>query len=318
MKIKLLRFFLLLITIQGFSQTDIEQFQSASGSKYTQVTGTIDQSPMGVNTSWDFTNLTATNTVLTDAYIDTPPSSTIQTSEGGTLISKVGLITNAGELSITSALSSGIQLNYTDLALIGTFPLSFGYTNTDGVEGTFTGPASGNVLNTSTISVDVDAWGNLKVGTFDGPITRLKIIQNLNLSALGGLVNGSATQTSYFYYDANSNDLIFRSTRLEAPLANIDDTIMESLITYSLSTDRNQYADPDIKLATNPVKDVLKLIANDFVEINGLTISDVAGRVVLKADTNESSLNVSHLNPGLFWVSIITNHGVVVKKFVKQ
>lgn len=318
MKTKLL-LLLFIGSLSGFSQTDIEQFQSATGSKYAEVTGMIDQSPTGGSVSWDFTGLTTTSTVLTDTYTNTPPNSTIQISAGATLISEIGLNTSlGGELSVTSALSSGIQLNYTDSAVIGTFPLSFGYSNTDGLEGMFNGPVSGNVLNTSTINVDVDAWGNLKVGTFDGAVTRLKIIQNLNLSALGGFITGSATQTSYFYYDANSNDLIFRSTRLEAPLADIDDTIMESLITYALSTDKYQFADSEIKLVSNPVKDVLRFIANDFVEIKAIAISDVSGRIVLKADTNESSLNVSHLKSGLFLVSITTEKGVVTKKFVKQ
>ena len=93
---------------------------------------------------------------------------------------------------------------------------------------------------------------------------------------------------------------------------------MESLITYALSTDKYQFADSEIKLVSNPVKDVLRFIANDFVEIKAIAISDVSGRIVLKADTNESSLNVSHLKSGLFLVSITTEKGVVTKKFVKQ
>lgn len=317
MKIKLLTLFLLLITVLGFSQTDIEQFQSATGSQYAQVTGAIDQSPTGASASWDFTSLTTTATILTDTYADAPPTSTIQTSEGATLISEIGLNTSAGVLSITSALASGIQLNYSDFAIIGTFPLSFGYSNTDSLEGTFTGPASGSALNTSTISVDVDAWGNLKVGTFDGEVTRLKIIQDLNL-LVGGFISANAIQTSYFYYDANSNDLVFRTTHLFAPLSSIDNTIMESLTSYTLSTQKNQIAESDIKLVSNPVKDVLRFVASNFIEIKAITISDISGRIVLKADTNESSLNVSQLTSGIFLASITTNKGIVTKKFVKK
>jgi len=322
MKTKLL-LLLFIGTLSGFSQTDIEQLHSATGSKYAEVTGMIDQSPTGASVSWDFTGLTATSIVLTDTYIDTPPTSSIQTSEGATLISEIGLNTsNSGELSVTSALASGIQLNYSDFAIIGTFPLSFGYSNTDGLEGAFTGSVSGSVLDTSTIEVDVDAWGNLKVGTFDGSVTRLKIVQNLNLSVVVPPfpfpITGAGTQTSYFYYDANSDDLVFRSTRLEVPLAEIDDIIMESLSSYVLSTNKYQINKSDIKLVTNPVKDVLMFITSDFVEIKAITISDVSGRIVLKADTNESSLNVSQLKSGLFLVSITTKKGVVTKKFVKQ
>lgn len=320
MKIKLQTLFLVLMTSLGFSQTDIEQLHSAPGSEYVLVTGSIDQSPTGGSALWDFTSLTTTGTLLTDTYTDTPPTSTIQTSEGMNLIGETGLDTSAGVLSITSVLASGIQLNYSDFAIIGTFPLSFGYSNTDGVEGTFTTSlASGNVLNTSTINVDVDAWGDLKVGTFDGSVTRLKIIQNLNL-LVGGFVSATGTQTAYFYYDANSNDLVFRTTRIQvnSALGNIDESAMESLSSYTLSTNKYQISESDMKLQTNPVQDVLRFVSSDFIEIKAITISDISGRIVLETETNESSLNVSQLTSGIFLASISTNRGVITKKFIKK
>ena len=317
MKTKLLFLLFLLVTLAGYSQTDIEQLQSASGSQYLQMTGTIDQSATG-NVSWDFTSsLTPSSNLLLDTYSNTPPTSIIQTSSGGTPVSTIGLNTSGGVVSVTSASSSGIQLNYSDFAAIGMFPLSFGYSNIDGLEGTFTGPTSGDILNTSTINVNVDAWGNLKVGTFDGSVTRLKIIQNLNLSALGGLVTSTATQTSYFYYDASSNDLVFRFTRLQVPLASIDDTLMESLSTYTLGNNKLQIAASDIQLISNPVKEMLMFRASNAIEIKSITISDLSGRIVLKSNTNNDSLDVSVLNSGLFLATVTTNKGLVTKKFVK-
>ena len=313
MKTKLLLF--LLVTTLGYSQTDIEQFHSATGSQYVAVTGAIDQSSTGASASWDFTGLTTTSTLLADTYIDTPPTSIIRTSEGGTLVSEIGLNTTGGELSVTSALSSGVQLNYSDPAIIGTFPLSYGYSNTDGVEGTFTGDVLGTILNTSSINVNVDAWGNLKVGTFDGEVTRLKIVQNLNLMI--SILTATGTQTSYFYYDANSNDLVFRTTRLEVPFGNIDETTMEVLSSYTLSTEKYQIAESDIKLQTNPVKDVLMLHSSNGIQIKSITISDVSGRIVLNSNTNKTTLNVSYLKSGLFFASIVTNWGIVTKKFIK-
>lgn len=316
MKTKLL--LLLFIASVVHSQTAIEQLHSASGSQYTVVQGTIDQTAIGANASWDFTNLTNTTVVLTDAYTSTPPTSTIETANGISVLSTINLNTEVGgELSIISALSSGIQLNYSDPAVIGAFPLSFGYSNTDGVEGTFVGTASGDVLNTSTINVTVDAWGNLKVGTFDGEVTRLKIEQNLNLSTLGGLVTGIATQTSYFYYDANSNDLIFRTTRLQVPLANIDDTLQEVLFSYTLETKQYGIAEFDLRLKNNPVKDVLRFDINNTVKINSVAIYDISGRMVLRHFSNAASIDLNQLESGIFLVSIETNKGNVTKKFIK-
>ena len=155
------------------------------------------------------------------------------------------------------------------------------------------------------------------MGTFNGSVTRLKIVQNLNL-LVGGIVPTTGTQISYFYYEANSDDLVFRSTRLIVPLAGIDDTIMESLSSYTLSIKTYQINKADIKLVTNPVKDVLRLRAIDFIEIKTITISDVSGRVLLKVDGNETAVDVSQLKTGVLIASVTTQNGIWTKKFIKQ
>lgn len=322
MKTKLL-FLLFFSTLFSFSQQDIEQLQSATGSEYLLTTGTIDQSSSGANASWDFTSLTNTTTVLTDTYTVMLPASTIETTDGSTIISRIGLNTDINNvISVTSALSSGIQLNYSDTGIIGAFPLSFGYSSTDAVEGTFTGTFSGDVLSGSTLNVDVDAWGNLKVGTFDGEVTRLKVVQNLNLSTivppLPVPVTTTGTQTSYFYYDANNNDLVFRTTLLEVPLVSINEEIMETLISYTLDNNEYQITDFDIKLKENPVNDILSFEVKKSININSITISDISGRIVLETDTISSSINVNQLNSGLFVISFKTDKGISSKKFIKK
>ena len=318
MKTILLLVSLLFVAALGYSQTAIEQIQSAAGSNYVEVTGNINEATTGANVLWDFTGLTTTATIKTDIFTNTPPNSSIQTNEGATLIAKIDFNTTGGQLAITSVLSNGFQLNYSNFGVIGNFPLSFGYANSDAVEGTFTsGSISGSVVNTSTINVAVDAWGTLKVGTFNGEVTRLKIIQNLNL-LVSGFIPAAGTQTSYFYYDANSNDLVFRSTRFVVPLAGLDTTILESLSTYTLGIGNNQVVASQLYLITNPVQDVLSFSVSNLIEIQGITILDVSGRVVLKSDTNAASIVVNHLKSGLFFATITTNKGIVTKKFIKH
>lgn len=325
MKTKLLLLLFLSITILGYAQTDIEQFQSTTGSQYRVVTGTINQSATGVNVSWDFTGLTNTAITMVDNYTDTPPTSIIETSNGSTVVSTVGLTTDgiSGVLSVTSVLAQGVQLNYTNPAIIGIFPLGYSYSNTDTVEGTFSISGNdGDVLNTSTVSVNVDAWGNLKVGNFDGVVTRLKLVQSLNLSAAFGFVTGTGTQTSYFYYDANNSDLVFRTNRVQIEIPSlsisIDDITMESLLVYTLGISDYQVAESDVKLVSNPIQDVLRFSVSDFIEIKDITILDISGRVVLKSKVNTSLLDVKSLKTGLFLASITTNKGIVTKKFVKK
>ncbi|WP_372753228.1 T9SS type A sorting domain-containing protein [Mariniflexile sp.] len=314
MKTKLLSLALCFVVLLGFSQADIEQFQSASGSQYVRVQGSINQSTSG-NVSWDFTGLTDTSNIYTDTY----ESSIIQTKEGTTLISEMVLNTS-GAVAIASERTNEFQNIYTDNGVIGTFPLSYNYLNSDMVSGTFSGSGySGNIVNPSTIDVNVDAYGTLKIGAFDGPVTRLKIVKNLTMSVSQFFgATTSATSTSYYYYDDNSSNLIFRSTRLEISDLSLDVTLMERLYNNPLSNEKFQTIDSHIKLINNPIKDVFELSVASFIYIQEITISDVSGRVVLKETTDKSSIDVKDLNSGLFFALIKTNKGIVTKKFLKQ
>ncbi|CAH8281613.1 putative secreted protein (Por secretion system target) [Mariniflexile fucanivorans] len=313
MKTKLL-LLALFVTMLGYSQTAIEQFQSATGSQFVRVTGTINQSPTGANASWDFTGLSDTSTIYSDTY----SSSTIQTKEGSTLIAEIVLNTS-GATSIISEKLEGFELNFSNYGIIGTFPLSYNYSNSDTVSGTFSGGGvSGTVANSSNIVVSVDAYGTLKVGAFDGAVTRLKMVQNLSLNITFPPITASGTLTSYFYYDANSTNLIFRTNHLEVSDAGIDTTIMERLYNNPLSNDKFHISNSDLSLVSNPVQEVLRLNVSNNIKIQRITILDVLGKIVLKVDTNESSIPVNQLKSGLFFASITTDKGVVIKKFIKK
>lgn len=307
-----------LVSFLAHAQTAIEQLQSPSGSQYTTMSGSVDQSTSGANVSWDFTaSLSPQNVVSVDTYSENGNMATITTTTNGNVSSLISLINPNAEVAISMALAFDVQLNYSDPGVVGTFPLNFGYSNTDNVQGTFSGAGvSGTIQNTSTIVVDVDAWGNLKVGTFDGEVTRLKIVQNLDLQV--GFLPTTGTQTSHFYYDANSNDLVFRTTRVVVPLASIDQTSVEVLSNFTLNTKEFTLDKVNVALRSNPVKDILKLDFEGNILIKNVTIYDITGKRVLRFENKTNDFDVSHLKSGLFLLSITTENETLVKKFVKE
>ncbi|GAB1856599.1 hypothetical protein MHTCC0001_14340 [Flavobacteriaceae bacterium MHTCC 0001] len=325
MKTKLLSLFVLIYTL-GFSQSavDIEQLHSVDGSQFTVMDGTIDQSPTGANVSWDFTGLTTTSVILTDTYDDSNTNApVIETRDGATLISSINLSRTIAQFSITGALSQGVEITYTNPGLIGTFPLSYNYSNTDQIEGTFTSTdpmISGTILNTSDIEVEVDAWGTLEVGSFDGEVTRLKVIQNLDFNAL--FQNFPGTITSYFYYDASSNDLVFRYTRVQVtpPIGDpIDNTLLEALSSYTLSSYDKEISDFKLRLTSNPItNNALQFETDTFTTVRRITISDVMGRKVLQGVASNKLLDISGLKSGLYVATFETNGGTISLKFIKQ
>jgi len=334
MKIKSL---LLCIAISGtcYSQT-INNFNSALGSIYIEVTATLDQSAIGINAIWNYTNLVTNGNTNVDTYA--PPTGTeLATYPGTTEVLSVTTLPastvnqiftkddiNTNEVSITGATGDAFNLNYdANNALIGTFPLSFGgFPNNDPVAGTvFASGVPGTF--TGTINTDVDGYGMLTMndvggGVFSGNVTRLKTVQNLNISII--IFNGTATQTSYNYY-ADNGDLVFRTSDVTINIPGIINqttSLKESLFTSVLSVNDQSTIFNSFKITPNPVGEYLNIKMNNFETINSILIMDVSGRTILKVDGDSTSIPVNFLNTGIYFASITTDRGAVTQKFIKK
>ncbi|WP_299889955.1 T9SS type A sorting domain-containing protein [uncultured Lacinutrix sp.] len=340
MKTKLL---LLLSLYSGicFSQTPIASFKSAPNTNFTVVTSTpsIDQSSDGANTSWSFNNLTAAGTNIdtyaspTAAEITAYPGTTevlSTTSQGGTpIVNKTFFKDDITGTSITAISQGDITLNYsTANAFIGLFPLSFGYSalNTP-VSGTFSYQGTNGTF-VGTISITVDAYGALSLndtgsGAYNGNATRLKLEQSLFFSVPPIFNNiGTLDQTSYFYYDNTSNDLVFRynNANLVSAFLGINQTTetLERNTPNTLSTITNTLID-GFKLLPNPATDFISISTNTNETIKVISIFNITGQAVLKTNKNLNTLSVKDLPSGFYLIKIETESGkFATKKFIKK
>jgi hypothetical protein len=78
----------------------------------------------------------------------------------------------------------------------------------------------------------------------------------------------------------------------------------------------------DFVLFPNPAKSLITISStiNGTVKIN-YEIVDVLGKVVLQNENNTSdkiTININHLNSGIYFVRLHVNNSIVVKKFVKE
>ncbi|MFL0354695.1 T9SS type A sorting domain-containing protein [Xanthomarina sp. GH4-25] len=329
MKTKLPFIFLLLPAL-FFAQAPINDFFGIPMSSYAIVESTpeIDQSASGGGLTWNFTNLTSTGTNL-DIYT-APTAGELATYPGTTEVLSISADNKiyskdiSDVLSLTGIAAPDVDLNYiNDNAYIGTFPLNFGYSNTDTVGGTFSSAFASGTF-TGTVNATVDAYGTLNMndvgeGTYSGNITRLKVVQNLTLSISSPFpINAPATQTSYYYYDNSNNNLVFRSNTIEVALAGINETVLESFLTNPLSTPNNVLVTNAFTVVPNPVGDVLNMQFNQNETIHSITLMDISGRQVLSVNDNITSISVSHLQIGMYLAKITTDKGVYTKKFLKK
>ena len=71
----------------------------------------------------------------------------------------------------------------------------------------------------------------------------------------------------------------------------------------------------------NPTRDVISISNNENIVLNSIKITDINGRTVkqIQADEiNAAPINVSELSSGVYFMTISSNAGNAVKKFIKN
>jgi len=335
MKIKLL-LSAMFISGAAFAQEVIPSFYTFTPNieedVYTLVSSPtpIDQSATGANVAWNFDQLvdegqSSTRVIVpTGEEVSTFPGSTmlVRTTAGNNVTNYYLATSAAGGYSLTGFQAGGMEINYsTNNGFLGDFPLSYGFTNTDDLAGTFTGMGVSGLF-TGTGVTTVDAYGTLTVNAGAAnqtPVTRLKIVQDIALTYLG-FPAGTVNQTIYSYYGAILTTApVFRSisTTLNIPaldIINQTTTTYESYTATALGTNTITKKNKTL-IAPNPVADVLHFAGDKTVE--GVTITDASGRIVLQSKAG-NDIDVNNLSSGVYYVALQSGTGTEVQKMVKQ
>ncbi len=71
----------------------------------------------------------------------------------------------------------------------------------------------------------------------------------------------------------------------------------------------------------NPAQEVLNIVAKNGMEVKGIQVTDLNGRIVKSATVQgqtEAQINVSDLTVGVYFVSVRTDDGIAVSRFLKK
>jgi hypothetical protein len=96
---------------------------------------------------------------------------------------------------------------------------------------------------------------------------------------------------------------------------NVDDQVVFS---EDCSLGMDDVLATQIMLYPNPVQHVLNIENSSNYHINSFKVYDVMGRMVFNLNHPNHPLDVSSLETGLFFVSINTVQGTLIKKFIKE
>ena len=340
MKLKLLFQFFLLSAVSVTAQSPINNFylpQDAVSYAIVRSEVPLAQETSGANSNWDFSQLTQigssevrtvppTTEELATYWNTTAVTTTVSTMGSEDFSNKLFSRTTGQTVSITGVNTSQIQLIYDlDNAVLGDFPLSYGYTNSDGVSGTYfaEGGYSDQFHGNSTTTVDAFGTLTLNVGSVPAltNVTRLKTTQNISLDYLFLTDVGTVTQTIYSYYQDGSplSVPVFRSTHtnINVPTLNIDDTSETLEVFESVLLGEKGFTKPDFRIAPNPATDFLSVQAGNRETISSVKIADMNGRIVLKADIAKN-IDIRQLQNGIYVATITTDKGDFTQKIIKK
>ncbi|WP_027381405.1 T9SS type A sorting domain-containing protein [Chryseobacterium daeguense] len=295
------------------------------------VTGTVDNSATGANTTFNNASLTlgaaATTTYAAPAAgeITTFPGSTLKMAGSG---NTVYYKQSASKLEITGLVTPDATLNLSSNN--GTFisyPAAFGYTETDQAQGTFTS-STANGLCKGTINISADASGTLILGanTYNN-VLRIKSTQNFSLYLPNDTTFmfpiGTIVNTAYSYYDSTHKFPLLSTTQvvINVPLAGINNQTtneaqalnLTTLSTGDLTVKKDRFA-----IYPNP--------AQDFIEFKGETenystakIYSLDGKLVKTADMKSGKVQVSDLPSAAYFIEVSgKNSKAEAAKFIKK
>lgn len=298
----------------------------------------LAQEASGANINWDFSQLTevGTSEVRTIAptaeelaIYQNSTAVTITTSTLGTedFNNKIFSRTSGATVLITGANTSQIELIYDmDQATLGDFPLAYGYTNSDGVSGTYNaeGGYTGDFNGNSITAVDAYGTLTLNIGNVptQTPVTRLKTTQNISLNYSFFPNVGTVTQTIYSYYrdDSSLSTPVFRSTHthISIPLMQVDYTTesLEAFQTQLLGSPEFKLS--NLSIAPNPTADFIYIQNANQDFVRSIKITDSNGRTILESTVIENKIDLSGFQKGVYFAQIKTDGGTFTKKIVKK
>jgi hypothetical protein len=348
-KIYLLTFSLFALS-QLNAQTSYTLTQSNSepviGDKY--ATKGIDTSialPLnisGLNVTWNLTGLYDTLAVDTNRYISPaadPNSSNyngvtmVQTNSNGSTYFKSTL--NQLELLGLDVTFGGstATLNYdVNSAVIAQYDMSFGYSNTDVVEGSINALSSPGTF-TGTIHHDLDGTGTLNLnGSSFSNCSRIKTVQNVSfdLNSTFGPIQGTVDQTTYNFYHSSSKFPIFTYNYFHVMGAggfiDQEEYQLSAMANIVIGVKENKLNDVIFKTYPNPANNEINL---HFVlaqpETYNVEISNTLGQVVKTVSLGNfqpgiynETINTIDLSAGIYTVKVSGKNKQGTEKLVIQ
>lgn len=289
--------------------------------------GGLNAAATGTNHLWDYSQLVAVNSnTIVSAYLDPAAVPSSSNYPGCTVVQKQGPLntyfksvsTPSTQLEFMGITSSSLNMTFTNTAVYMRYPTALGNTVTDNFSGSFTfsisGTASGNV------TVTADGSGTLALATTTlNDVLRVKTIQNTALNAV--FITGTIKQTVYTYYHASKKfpilSISYQTVGITGQTPSV--TAQASGDVNNFVVGINEYELPAFNsvIYPNPASESMYVLVDPAVEPKKLKIMNQLGQTVYSGNYS-TTVNVSGLASGVYFIEVQADKGIARKRFVKD
>jgi hypothetical protein len=283
----------------------------------------------GANTVWTYSNLAATGNSLTTAYVDPSSVPNATNYAGCTLVAKQGSLNTFYKAATSPSTqteflginSSSITMNFTNSAISMRYPFNYGDVVTDNFSGSFTFSLSGSASGNATVSADGTGTLVLPNGIVLNNVLRVKSVQNTNFNAF--IITGNMKQTMYSWYHASQKfpvlSINYQSISISGSGSpTITAQVMGNTNDFTIGMKENYLpSDNFIKLFPNPAADHLNVLVSQGKTLK-IQVLDINGKKMIEQDNDLEVVNIKHLESGMYFILVHTDHGILSEKIIKQ
>jgi hypothetical protein len=282
----------------------------------------------GSNVVWDFTKVTGTFPVIFDSIVSPSSATGGSTFPAATYAQKRSGINSFFRSSASPSqtewigvYSPSLTVTFTNSAIIATYPVSYGYSSTDPVTGTFKYNTTNGVCNGS-ITIIADGIGTLNLPnnvTFQN-VLRLRSVASLTMS-VGPLSVGSIDQSIFSYYVQGKKYPILTAQYQRYELLAGTPTITAMAygnFEYFTVAGLNERSTPGkFAVYPNPFHDQLFLKNETEAEPDEILLYNLQGQLLARTHAI-ADLSGKELAPGIYLLEIKNSTGSSFQKVMKE
>lgn len=284
---------------------------------------------IGTNQVWNLAALTGTYPVIFDSVLGPTAQASSSLYPNASYCYKQDVAysyfrtnTSLQQTELLGIYSNTFSMTFTNTGLAAQYPISYGYSNSDQVTGTYALGTNTGVCNGS-ITVTADATGtlNFPFGASINNVLRLLSVQQLTMSN-GPLPLGTITQYMYRFYAPQIKYpvLTIRYQRYQFIIG----TPTITAIAYGsknyftvVGLDEQSSLAEHVQMYPNPFSDAVHVVSDAASAVKELRIISLDGREVLRSNS-VVEVSLAHLPAGCYTAELYTDKGIVRKKILKE